>query len=53
MILVGLALTCFFGWLLVASKIEGSILSRLSFSFAAGAAAILIQMFAYDLVGLG
>ncbi len=52
MILVGLALTCFFGWLLVASKIEGSILSRLSFSFAAGAAAISIQMFAYDLVGL-
>ena len=53
MILVGLALTCFFGWLLVPSKIEGSILSRLSFSFAAGAAAISIQMFAYDLVGLG
>ena len=53
MILVGLALTCFFGWLLVASKIEGSTLSRLSFSFAAGVAAISVQMFAYDLVGLG
>ena len=53
MILVGFALTCFFGWLLLPSKIEGSTLSRLSFSFAAGAAAISIQMFAYDLVGIG
>ena len=53
MILVGLALTCLFGWLLLPSKIEGSALSRLSFSFAAGAAAISLQMFAYDLAGIG
>ena len=36
MILVGLALTCLFGWILLPSKAEGSILSRLSFSFGAG-----------------
>ena len=53
MILVGLALTCLFGWLLLPSKIEGSALSRLSFSFAAGAAAISLQMFGYDLAGIG
>lgn len=52
MILIGFALTCFLGGLLIPLRMEGGILSRLGFSFGAGAAALSIQLFSYDLVAV-
>ena len=53
MIYLGLLLTCLIGWVLLPPKMELGLTPKVSLAFAAGVAAISIQMFAYDLAGMG
>jgi len=51
-IYLGLLLTCVAGWLLLPRDYEWGLAAKLSFAFAAGAAAISIEMFVLDLTGV-
>jgi hypothetical protein len=53
MMFLWLLLVCLVGWLLLPPRWEMGALSRLSFAFAAGAAAMSVQMFAFDVAGIG
>ena len=52
MVYLGLLITCLIGWILLPPKLELGFVAKLSFSFAAGVAALSVQMFAYGLAGL-
>jgi hypothetical protein len=52
MIYAAFPLTCLIGWLLLPSQMNFSSLPRLGLAFGAGAFAISLQMFAYDLLGI-
>ena len=52
MIYAGYIFTCLIGWLLI-PKLAARLLERLSITFALGAFAISIEMFAFDLAGIG
>ena len=52
MIYAGYIFTCVIGWLLI-PKLAARFLERVAMSFALGAFAISIEMFAFDLAGIG
>ncbi len=52
MIYAGYIFTCVIGWLLI-PNLTARFLERVAMSFAMGAFAISIEMFAFDLAGIG
>lgn len=52
MLYLGLLITCLIGWVLLPPKMELGLAAKLSFGFAAGVAALSLQMFVYGLAGL-